>query len=572
MDDTLELVNEAFTQNLGAITNRREAFKLFYRNFRQIYETDEDAAFNNNYFDPITMETVATYRPFICARPPNLKHRPREVTDIEAADRMRSWQDYQWYVQKMQAKRKKLSWFTALFGTGVLYHFYRKETSTQKYKDFAGGKVVWKEREVNKYDDPDSEVIDVVNDFFPDDFGTDPNTCLNIIFRQYVHVDEIKRLSTGPDPWLTEKFAADKLLACSSPSDFSDKKTSYERFQDAKFVDLFKCGIVELLNYWENDRLVIVANRTFVLRDTPSPYHVKRKPFTIFVDEDNPAELWGIGEAEILVKTQHVLNTVGRMHIDAAKRQLRQLFISQIGSDLDPGAMYDEEGYTTETAFPQGVIPLPPPVMSNAGLPTMAEIRYSADRATGFTPLFKGMSGQGADTATEKRLEQGNMMSRAFYKLGQFDEGYASWMMWNVGLALQFYPEQKFFRVVNKGGVEWKTLNYKDLLAGVDVEIESQSGKPVGIDEKTLQADSLLATYTQNPFINQRELTQMTLEMKEIPEYERIMKTEEQVMQEQQQQMQAMQQQQQDLYEKELSKEVMKGLVQEPRSQDEVQR
>ena len=164
------------------------------------------------------------------------------------------------------------------------------------------------------------------------------------------------------------------------------------------------------------------------------------------------------------------------------------------------------------------------------------------------------------------------MMSRAFYKLGQFDEGYASWMMWNVGLALQFYPEQKFFRVVNKGGVEWKTLKYKDLLAGVDVEIESQSGKPVGIDEKTLQADSLLATYTQNPFINQRELTQMTLEMKEIPEYERIMKTEEQVMQEQQQQMQAMQQQQEDLYEKELSKEVMKGLVQEPRIQDEVQR
>lgn len=570
MEEALELVCESFVHNRDATSNRREAFKLYYRNFRQIYDDEEDGQFTNNYFDPITMETVATYRPFICSRPPNLKHRPREVNDIAAADRIRSWQDYQWYCQRMREKRQQLSWFTAVFGTGVLYHFYRKETERQKYKIFANEKVEWKEREVNKYDDPDCEVVDVVNDWFPDDYGTTVDLCRNIVHRQYVHIDEIKRLQEGRDPWLTESVSTDEILKCTSSSDYTDKRYNWERYGDSKLQDLLKLGIVELLNYWENDRLVIVANRMFVLRDTPNPYHVKKKPYTVFVDEDNPAEIWGIGEAEILVKTQHVLNTVGRMHIDAAKRQLRQIFIAPTGSNLDPGALYDEENYVAETPFARDVNPLPPPVMANAGLPTVAEIRYSADRATGFTPLFKGMSGQGADTATEKRLEQGNMMARAFYKLGQFDQGFASWMTWNVGLALQYYPETKYFRIVNKSGVEWKQLNYQDLLAGVDVEIESRSSQPISIDEKTLQADSLLAVYSQNQFIKQRELTQMTLELKEIPDYERLLKTEQEVQQEMAEQMQAAQQQQEDLYEKELSKEIMKGMMAEPTTQDQV--
>lgn len=565
IEDPVDIAVTAFTRNRDDTANRRDAFKAFYQNYRQMYPDDAtDAEYTNNYFDPITMETVSTYTPFICSRPPNLKMRPREETDILPADRIRNWQDYQWYVQKMAAKRMDLAWYCGVFGTAVLYHFYHKEVRKQKFKKFTQSGVKWVEREVNWYDDPDTEVVDIVNDFFPDSFGTSVDTCHNIVLRQYVSVDDIKRLSDGDDPWYTESVTAQDLIDSILTGDYSLRKSNYERHKDNKFVRLSEMGVVETLSYWEDDRLIIVANREHLLRDTPNPYHFKKKPFTVFVDEHNPVEIWGIGEAEILVKVQHVLNTVGRMHIDAAKRQLRQIFLAPIQSGLDPGAAYDEQNYVIESNQTSAVVPLPPPIMSNAGIPTMMELRTSADRATGFTPLFKGMSGPGADTATEKRLEQGNMMARAFSKLAKFDAGFAEWMMKNIALALQYYPEEKFFRVVNKRGVEWKKLNYNDLLAGVDVEIESRSSQPISIDEKTLQADSLLATYSQNPYVRQRELTVASLEMKEIPDYERFVKTDEELQAEMQQQAQMMEQEKEDAYNKEISREVLRSMMAQP--------
>ncbi|MDO1767767.1 hypothetical protein Q2354_28065, partial [Escherichia coli] len=36
---------------------------------------------------------------------------------------------------------------------------------------------------------------------------------------------------------------------------------------------------VEILEYWEQDRLIVIANRSVVLRDTPNPFNHKQIPF-----------------------------------------------------------------------------------------------------------------------------------------------------------------------------------------------------------------------------------------------------------------------------------------------------
>ena len=157
--------------------------------------------------------------------------------------------------------------------------------------------------------------------------------------------------------------------------------------------------------------------------------------------------------------------------------------------------------------------------MAMAGLPTKAEMLERAATLTGATPLFKGSISGGDDTATKARIEQNNLLARAFYSLDNMDEGFARWMENNIGLALQYYEKEREFRISGEtGGVMFQTLKYEDLLSGVDVQVKSNSGQPITVDEKSLQADRMAAMFRGDPVVKQDALTELLMKMIEPPE------------------------------------------------------
>ncbi len=553
LEPTVSKVIDSFKEGWDATINRREAFLDFYNNYRQVYSTDEEARFLNNVFSTLTYETVETFRPYLTQYPPDLGVVPREEGDTEGAKRLEEWQRYQWYCQNMERKQKSLAWYILVYGTGLLYHFYRLESAKVplRIRDPFTGEVTLKDKMVRVYDDPDCQVIDIVNDFVPDPFGRTLQDCNYIIIRRYIHKNDVKRMSQGEDPWFQNEVSAKELGDLYDDRTWKYQQELFDRYRDSQeLLSAAKRNMVEVMEYWEEDRVVVVANREFLLRDSKNPHYMlsamRRRPFTLFRDIDNPHELWGIGEAEIVCKGQHELNSIKRMRIDAAKRILRQGWVAPLNSGFDPSGFYESDSdYVVESNMSEFLKPINPPQLELAGLQSESDIKLDQENATGAGPLFKSGVAQRTATATGDRIGQANIMSRANYKLDNFNEGFKSWMEINAALAAQYYPEERSFRVLNDKGFQVKDILYVDLVSGVDYEIASASSKPLTKEDRMMQADILMARYNQDPFVRQRELREVVMQLSETPYRDKLLKTEEEVAAEQQQAMQQAQQMQQ---------------------------
>jgi hypothetical protein len=518
----LDLVLRAFERNNAAMQNRREAWLVYYSYYNQMYpDPEEEAQYTNNSFDPILAEKCETYRPFLCRRLPDLQFVPREDSDEEKARKQEFWQLYQYYRQGMKKKRQDLAFYTTLYGTGVLFHFYHKHEQEVWTRSFdQDGTVHETVKKKTLYDDPDCEVVDIMNDYFPDDIGTDIDSCHNIVFRQYIPWQELLEKSKGEDPWI-KTFPAE-LEDSYGGYHLEEKKDALDRFRDShSIMSLAEAGIVEILNYWEDDRLIIVANRAFVLRDSKNPFKGlrRKKPFTLFKFLDDPHQFWGKGLGDLCVKTQHVANVIERLKIDAAKDILRPKGITPFGSGIDPSPLYNGERYTIEGPATRAPIEwLPKPDFANIGLLTQADLRSRVDSVTGAPPQFSGMVAQGDQSATESRISQSNLMIRAFYVLGNQDAGFANWMKMNVGLAAQYYPHQRDIRIFNEqGGLIQGTITYDELMSGVDIEVKTNSGQPITADDRSLQADAMWSRFGQDPWVRPRVIRETAMKMFELP-------------------------------------------------------
>ena len=543
--DALNLVLTAFTRNNEAMFNRREAWKDYYAYYNQTYPDPEDEdQYTNNSFDPILAEKMETYRPFLCRRIPDLQFVPREDSDADTARKHEYWQRYMWYRQGMKQKRQAVSFFAGLLGTAALFHFYRKEEQEVWTRKFVDGVARETTEMMTVYDDPDCEVIDVMNDFFPDSIGTDIDSCRNIVFRQYFHVDKLRTMAKGRDPWITN--LPEELEEAYDGFQIAEKKNELDRFNDNhNLTTLAEAGIVELLNYWEDNRLIIVGHRSWVLRDSKNPFKAlrKKKPFSLFKFLDDPLQFWGKGLGDLCVKTQYTANVLERLIIDAAKQALRRGAIAPFGAGVDISPLYEGEKYVVEgPASGRPMEFLPAPNFSNIGMITRADLRSRADSVTGAPPLFAGMTGGGGDSATESRIMQSNLMQRAIYVLGNQDFGYSNWMKKNVAMAAQYYPEKKDYRIYAEGGggLFQGTITYDELMSGVDVEVKSNSGQPITADDRSLQADQMLARFGQDQWFRPRPLRETAMKMMELPvDSDKLLYSEQEMAQQQQAQMQA---------------------------------
>lgn len=563
--DVVAEILSAFEESRNSLTNRRDAFMQMWRNYKQVYESDDEEQFLNNVFSTITFETIETFRPYLTQIPPDLTVLPKpgapSMDAAEAAKRVEDWQRFQWYAQGMDKKRKLLVFYMLLYGLGVVYRFYRKESREVEEKEFSqDGRVRMVKRTLDIYDDPDCEIVDIVNDFFPDPYGRSIPECNYIIYRRIMKKDQLVDLSKGDDPWYTNLPEIEELGSLYDDYFSTQDRSAFDRYSDCKeILDIAKQNLVETLEYWEDDRLVIVANRSHLLRDTDNPYYrIRKKPFLICEDYDVPHELWPVGEGEILMKIQHELNFTKRARLDFTKRKLKPGFFTPSGSGVDMAGYYNEEGYTIETPFPDAIKPIPlPDAIEGVSLQNELELKSDGENATAATPLMKGALQRGMNTATEGRIQQGNVMSRANYKVDNFSEFLKQWMEWNVALAAQYYPAERWFRVRTEYGFDVRRLPYEDLVRGLDFEVASASSLPMTRDDKLMMADVLFSRFYPIPEIDKQKLLSIVMRLMDVPDRQGLMKTPEVLAMEQQGAMQAAQAQQDAAINTDIAKQVL---------------
>ena len=154
---------------------------------------------------------------------------------------------------------------------------------------------------------------------------------------------------------------------------------------------------VHLLEYWEDDRLIVVANSAVILRDDDNPYNHGKKPFVAMSYVKVPHEFYGIGALEPIDDLHKAVNISLTQRLEYVNNLLNQQYAVISGRKVDEEAIID--GYPiVHVDSSDAVTPLNKGSVPQAAFVSGQELIAEIERGTGFS----GYAGGGTSAPTDK--------------------------------------------------------------------------------------------------------------------------------------------------------------------------
>ena len=301
-----EIVNK-YTHSLTWRQPFKEKWDRFYKMYRS-YLDDTNYPWQSNVWVPYSFSTVETLAPRMVARRPQIDVMPREAADEEYAEIQSKLIDFEWEAMNADDIMEDAVKSQLMYGTAIIKVFWKTETAEVVKKEpvdetFPELGIVEEEVEETTFDGPEIELIDLY-DFFWDPRAIDIESSRWVAHRMYRGLDHLKELQKQG------VYKNISLLENAAIVSDDDQKAQRRGVLGVAVPDSLEANeegkqMIELIEYWENDRVVTVANRSIVVRDEPNPYRHGKKPFVRIVDQSVPHEFLGIGELEPIETLQY---------------------------------------------------------------------------------------------------------------------------------------------------------------------------------------------------------------------------------------------------------------------------
>jgi hypothetical protein len=460
-------------------------FNEYYKLYRGVFDQGEQAYRGRaNLFVPYVYATIETIMPRLVGSRPKVQAIPREPKDIPQADVVTKLLEYQWDMMDMKSKLKDWVRQALMYGVGVV-------KLTWSFKGQFG--------QVEE-DQPKAEIVDLF-DFFIDPDASSLETADYVIHRTYRHLNELKDNPNYNVPRELEaqvtsdqyKVQRDAIMGLSKPNDKDKKK-------------------VELLEYWgkydinrdgiDEECLIVMANRTHVIRVEENPYDHSKKPFIAIQDTQLPQEFWAIGEIEPLSSLQYELNDVRNQRMDNVTLILNRMWKVAKGADVDEADLVSQAGGIVHAGDINGIEVIETPDVTSSAYNEETLIKNDMQQASGVTDYTKGMGGSnvrgqqgmGNETATGIMLLQEAGNARFRYKLDNIEDALREFGKQLISLDQQFIDTQQVVRIVGESGIQWKTVAPKEIKGEFDIVVEAGSTQPMNKSVRRAEARELLAT------------------------------------------------------------------------------
>jgi len=474
-EELLELVVSKFTT---AETFRRpyvEKWDRFYKYYRG-YREKKSFPWLSNLFVPVAYMTVETLLPRIMATifGPKfvVKILPREAADVEHAKLVEELLKYQFDL--MGAFNKFYVWIKdmLLYGTAVMKVCWEYRTTKwvgSEPKYFLGFKTGDQqiEKTVVDYDGPYIEPIDLY-DFYVDPSATDiknADWCIQRVWRNYDYLVQKQKENKYKNiekvkPGLSELEGVIKRIRA-EVSGLPITGTEEDKYK------------VELLEYWENNRLIVVAQRSVIIRnETSNPYWHRQKPFVVIKDIEMPHEFYGIGEIEPIESLIHERNELRNQAMDNVKSIVNKVLIANRNADID----YDR---LEENNRPGGVI-LTDDINALRYLEATnivgdlyrqdAMLIKDIQDATAMAEWTIGVAPMRAETATAVMHIQQAAMTRFTLKIQNvIQNGIIELIRMLIAMNQQFLDKTKAIRILGRGGYEFPEISRADISGNYDL-------------------------------------------------------------------------------------------------------
>ena len=498
----LKTVVEAFTQSWTYAQNNyhstwEKSWKL-YNNQRvdRAYEGISDI------FIPMTFSTIESMVSALAGSRPQFTFMPTNQDQESEVSVLNSMMDFYWDAGQWQSVVDKWIRSMLLYGTGVTF-------------------LSW------DIDRPKLEIIPL-RDYFFDPTASSPATAKYQGRRYLTTIEDLKAfeyvdIETGDMKKLYSNL--DGIGKGKSTEGEQTDKEEKEMFLGSTLGNDAKDKQVEVLEYWTEDRVICVANRTQVIRDDENPYKEAQRmrgeddetgiiPFVVQRNYQDESLFYGKGEIEPIFGLQESLNDLANQRRDAITYALNPMFT------LDP--TYADQIDTVESLpgavypFESGALQQIP--MGSVGADSFNEeaiIKQDIRETTSADATFKGTSQDGSQTATEISAQLAQANQRLALKVSQIEnEGFHDLAKLVESMISIFVTEPEMVKVIGKdSSIDFQEFDPAMLQNGLyEPRVQLSSTVDAKKDNDAFAMKEMYQIFFGDPEVNQMQLKRLTMQ------------------------------------------------------------
>jgi hypothetical protein len=485
-------------------------------NYHQKWE-DAFALYNNqrvkkgyngitNTFVPMTFSTIETMVAALFGAKPKFDYEPPQDNPDQNTEILNALLDYYWDKDKWNIKVIKWGRGMLREGTSVVYLYWNIDHPC---------------------------MINIpIRDFFIDPTATSLETARFMGRRYLTSLEQLKEFEVA-DPETGEMIPRYKNLDKVTESNQNDDQT------DKQKKDMFygstvsgeNSDQVEVLEYWDEDRVVSVANRSVIIEDTENWFKTKDranqiskgkkaedvyaqgiKPFACFRNYTDESLFYAKGEVEVIADEQELLNDLTNQNQDSIIFALNQMYtldprFAHLLNEIEniPGAVYLAEAGAIQ---PIQQRPIPPDAF-NERMNLKNEIRET----TASNEVIKGVGNEGAKTtATEINAQISGAGQRLALKVTQIEnEGFHQLAKIVFEMVKRYVTEPMMVKIVGKDGIRWEEFDPTEFQGDYEPRVQLDTTIQSKKAEDAAMAKEMLGAFLEDPDINQQELKKTVL-------------------------------------------------------------
>ena len=522
--DILSIVKK---RHQTAQKNQEKKFERF-NDFDYIYHSVlkyNDPNIPSKVFNPVLWSYIETIVTRMLAKSPIIAYKPREHGDQSQSDIFSDLFAY-WF-QKADAYPIMVAWVkdALIYGTGIVkidWHTsvprmvksYQTDPMGQPMLDEQGNFVTI-ETPVVDYDDPRLTNVNIY-DFFIDPKARSIKDAKWVIHQYWADINDLEAENKSAEQFgktIYNKAALRRLRGRAGKV----KESTFEETRkevagmEGKFNDE-TVSRIKIWEMWENNKCVVVADETEVLRDEENYFWHGMKPFSYIVDSIVPHEFYGKGEIEPVEKMLHALNTTQNQRITNVNRILSPMWIANDRVD-DAELNFIDNGIIHVTEKDDATMLSMPDVTAKA-YQEQESILEQMQRSLGVTDLVQGLD-TGAQTAHEVDIKTSQANARFAHKTKLFEEmGLKDVGEFVYKLYQQFTTKNKVVRVVGQRGDQYLKITPADLVGDFDVVPESDSTLET---DQTAEFQKFLNLFqVLQPYVKQQTIDPVTGQPTEV--------------------------------------------------------
>lgn len=477
-NSSLALVTDRFARSRDfRVVNQDDIWKRSYNNWRGVLDQSL-FPWRSKLFIPWSFTVVETIIPKVFARDPKWRalarnpdfpaDGPRVVGDLLT---------YQWNRMGMRLKMYDYIKDSLMYSKSMAKVSWNFQMKNKTFMEPVVGKddeITFKKtvRSDVEYDDPIIEIVDPM-DLYIDPDATSSGYGGNAKFMIHRKTVDIKDIKDNPNYKNT-----DKIKSSNYADQYLDKINRYNN----AVPQLDKhSNLVEILEYWEQDRLVVVANRGVVLRDSPNPYNHKELPFVELDDYRDPHKLYGQSELSVIDPLQREINSIRNQRRDYDNLALNPVIRMIPGTLRNPNSAVMAPGsvWMVSDLNSMDVFTLP----QLQGTATDIEQQTASDikMSVAIDEIGIGLLPEGGQrrSATEVVTAQSMAGKRMAIKIALLEEAVKKIGQLVFALDQQFLSEERMIQIVGeRGAQEWVKLGPEDIRGQYYIDIEAGSMLP----------------------------------------------------------------------------------------------